>query len=149
MTEDAFYFLDNNVVSHLSRQQLASAFFRERCHIPSEVLHEARGHRAIDLLQAVEYRTSARVLVALTEVLSTVSPTDTSLIDLYAGKGNADPILIACALLETRKAELLLVRPRWFVVSNDKPVHTKAADFGVATLSRDEFFSAVDGEWGA
>jgi hypothetical protein len=149
VTDDAFYLLDNNVVSHLSLQKLESAFFRERCNIPSEVLHEANGHRAMELLRAVEYRTTSYVLAALSEVLATVSPSDTSLIDLYADKGNADPLLIACALLETRKAELVLVKPLWFVVSNDKPVLAKAAVLGVAALSREEFLAAADHEWAA
>jgi hypothetical protein len=43
----------------------------------------------------------------------------------------------------------VLVKPLWFVVSNDKPVLAKAAVLGVAALSREEFLAAADHEWAA
>lgn len=146
MTDDSFYLLDNNVVSHLSGRFLRSTFFEERCRIPSEVLYEARGHRSHDLLSRVEYKTDAAVLSTLFEVLQTVPASDSKLIDLYRNKGNADPILIACGLLETRKSSLMLVPPAWVVVSNDDPVRQKAEALDVQVMGRSEFMSMVPSE---
>lgn len=141
---DSFYFLDNNVVSHLTKSQLASSFFTERCRVPSEVFHEA-GKR--DAIRGAVYPTTVEVLEALTEVMATIDPSDTGLVDLYANKGNADPMLVACALLETRRTAELLVKPDWFVVSNDVAVRTKAAHVGVNSLTREAFFSRTATFW--
>lgn len=146
MNEDAYYLLDNNVVSHLSRRDLGSALFTERCRVPSEVLHEARGNRHRGLLDAVEYRTDAAVLGALVDVLRTVSPSDTKLLDLYANKGNADPILVACGLVESRKSALMLVQPLWYVVSNDSHVRTRAEALGLRSMTRESFLTLVRGQ---
>lgn len=146
MNDDALYLLDNNVVSHLSVRFLRRPFFKERCRIPSEVLYEARGHRSHDLLSRVEYKTDAAVLSTLFEVLQTVPASDSKLIDLYRNKGNADPILIACGLLEARKSSQMLVPPVWVVVSNDDPVRQKAEALDVRAISRSEFMSIVSNE---
>ncbi len=143
MNDDSFYFLDNNVVSHLAVRHLRSALFEERCRIPSEVLYEARGHRSHNLLSKVEYKTDVAVLGMLSEVLQTVPSSDTKLIDLYRNKGNADPILIACGLLETRNASQMLVPPTWFVVSNDDPVRQIAETLGVRVMGRPEFMAII------
>lgn len=142
---DSFYLLDTNVISHLTKPQLTSSFFAEYCRIPGEVFHEAGKRKA--LLPAL-YPTTVEVLEALRDVMATVTPEDTSLINLYANKGNADPLLIACALLETRRTEPLLVKPQWFVVSNDAAVRAKSADVGVEALTREEFFAATTDSWG-
>lgn len=143
MSDDHF-FLDNNVVSHLSAQHLGSRFFREYCHIPTEVLYEA-GNRAV--LKTAEYRTTPSVLEALREVMSKVDPADLTLVDLYANKGNGDPLIVACGLVETRQAELLLVPPTWQVVSEDKAVRRIAEEVGVVAVSRGEFLRATAGLW--
>ena len=142
---DTYYFLDNNVISHLSKVQLASAFFKAHCRVPSEVFHEAGANA--DLRVAL-YPTTAVVLLALCEVMASIRPDDTSLVDLYANKGNADPLLVACALVEIRLSESFLVKPTWCVVTNDAAVRAKANDFSIETLSREEFFAAIDSAWG-
>lgn len=48
------YLIDNNVLSHLSPEQRASGFFRTRCRIPAEVLHEAEGYPDAETLKDVE-----------------------------------------------------------------------------------------------
>lgn len=143
---DAHHFLDNNVVSHLSKPQRESEFLCQYCHIPSEVLREA-GSRHLQVLRKVEYPTTPHVLEALREVMATVHVGDTRLVDLYANKGSADPLLVACALVETRRAELQLFAPQWIVVSDDNAVRATARVLGVEALSRDEFFSATATAW--
>ena len=148
MTEE-MYLLDNNVLSHLSRAQRASAFFLERCRLPAEVLHEAGDHPDAATLKRVEYPTTARVLELLREVMATVPESDTALLDLYANKGAADPLLIACAVHATEEAAPLLWKPTWTIVSNDKAVRAKAAEFGVAACTREEFFARTQHDWGS
>lgn len=142
------YLLDNNVLSHLSRVQRASAFFFEQCRIPSEVLHEAQHYPDAAAFKQIEYPTTARVLELVAKVMTTVPDSDTTLVNLYANKGAADPLLVACALHATGDASGLLWRPEWAIVSNDKAVRAKAAEFGVESHARDEFLSWTQGEWG-
>lgn len=144
---DEMYLLDNNVLSHLSRAQRASTFFLERCRLPLEVLHEADGSPDIAALKQVGYATTARVLELLKDVMATVPESDTALVDLYANKGAADPLLIACALHASEEAAPLLWKPTWVVVSNDKAVRTKAAELGVTAYTREEFFATTQHDW--
>jgi hypothetical protein len=138
------YVIDNNTLSRLSRAQRASSFFREHCHIPTEVLHEARGLPDAAALHANEYPTTARVLRILIDVMATVPVGDTSLVDLYANKGNADPLLIACALDGKRDVDQFLFGPTWAVVSGDKAVRSKAVEFGLEVLTSDEFVALLE-----
>lgn len=144
---DEMYLLDNNVLSHLSRAQRASTFFLERCRLPLEVLHEAESYPDAAALKQVGYPTTARVLELLRRVMATVPESDTSLVDLYANKGAADPLLIACALHAAEEAASLLWKPTWVVVSNDKAVRAKATEFSVKTYTREEFFAATQHDW--
>lgn len=143
-TNGQTYVLDNNTLASLTRDQRASAFFREHCRIPSEVLFEARGLRDVATLTALEYPTTPRVLAALTEVMATVAVGDTALVNLYANKGNADPLLVACALDGRRTDQEFLWGPDWVVVSGDKAVRAKAEDFGIVTMTNDEFVSMLE-----
>lgn len=145
---EQMFLLDNNVLSHLSRTQRASAFFFERCRLPSEVLHEAENYPDANAFRKIEYPTTARVLQLLQKVMLTVPDSDTTLVNLYANKGAADPLLIACALDGMEDAADLLWGPTWAIASNDKAVRAKAAEFSVESLSRDEFLSRTLGEWG-
>ncbi|PZE24886.1 hypothetical protein [Curtobacterium sp. MCLR17_042] len=142
-----FYLLDNNVLTRLTQEQRSSAFVHEQCRLPSEVLHEARFLPDVDSLRALEYMTNEGVLLHLAAVLQRVPADDTTLIDLYANLGNADPLLLACALDALAEAELGLFGADWVVVSNDRAVVTLAGDLGVPTLSS-EAFSLVLGEDG-
>lgn len=144
---EVMYLLDNNVLSHLSRSQRASAFFFERCRLTSEVLHEAEDYPDAATFKQIEYPTTARILEHLARVMATVPDSDTALVNLYANKGAADPLLIACALHGTEEASSHLWGPSWVIVSNDKAVLTKASEFNVESLSRDDFMSGAIAEW--
>ncbi|OFI38597.1 hypothetical protein BIU82_04570 [Arthrobacter sp. SW1] len=135
MSEE-MYLIDNNVLSHLSLAQRASEFFRTQCRLPSEVLHEAKGYPDTEVLKEVEYRTTASVLGHLRTVMATVPENDTALVNLYANKGSADPMLVACALDAMQETESLLFGPTCVIVSNDKAVRVKAAELGVESCTR-------------
>lgn len=138
------YLVDNNVLSMLSREQRASAFFRAHCRIPDEVLHEARGFPDIAELSARRYVTTEGVLRQLITVMETVPVTDTDLVDLYANRGNADPLIVACALDATWQNEDKLFGPRWAVVSDDKAVREKATEFEIELRTGAEFAAILD-----
>jgi hypothetical protein len=144
---EEMYLIDNNVLSHLSPAQRASEFFRAQCRIPSEVLHEAEGYADAEALKAVEYQTTASVLGFLHTVMATVPEDDTALVNLYANKGAADPMLVACALDGIQESASWLFGPKWIVVSNDKAVRAKAEEFGVESCTRDDFAAQTQGRW--
>lgn len=144
---EEMYLIDNNVLSHMSRLQRSSRFFRERCRLPAEVLHEASGYPDATAFKQVEYPTSARVLEIVSTIMATLPESDTTLVDLYTNKGAADPFLIACALHATEEAAPLLWKPTWVVVSNDKAVRAKATEFNVTTYTREEFLSKTQHGW--
>jgi len=141
------YLIDNNVLSHLSSAQRASTFFRTQCRIPAEVLHEADGYADADALKAVEYPTTASVLGYLHMVMATVPEDDTALVNLYANKGAADPMLVACALDGMDDSKKGLFGPTWIIVSNDKAVRAKASEFGITSCTRDDFAARTQGNW--
>jgi hypothetical protein len=144
---EELYLLDNNVLSHLTQAQRASAFFHERCYLPSEIIHEAEGYPDAVSFRDVEYPTTANVLKHLGTVMATIQVDDTTLVNLYANKGAADPILIACALDGMEEAAVHLWGPTWVVVSNDKAVRAKAAELRVESRAREEFFTRTAGQW--
>jgi hypothetical protein len=144
---DELYLLDNNVLSHLTQAQRASAFFHERCFLPSEIIHEAEGYLDAVSFKDVEYPTTANVLNHLCRVMASVPSDDTALVNLYANKGAADPMLIACALDGMEEAAAALWGPTWVIVSNDNAVRAKAAELGVESCTREEFFARTAGEW--
>jgi hypothetical protein len=144
---EEMYLIDNNVLSHLSSAQRASEFFRTQCRIPSEVLHEADGYSDAEVLKEVEYPTTASVLKFLQTVMATVPEDDTALVNLYANKGAADPLLVACALNGIQESEKCLFGPHWIVVSNDNAVRAKAEEFDVESCTRDEFAARTQGQW--
>lgn len=144
---EELYLLDNNVLSHLTQEQRASAFFHERCFLPSEIIHEAEGYPDAASFKDVEYPTTANVLKHLCRVIASVPSEDTALVNLYANKGGADPMLIACALDGIEEAATLLWGPTWVVVSNDNAVRAKAAEFRVESRTREEFQARTAGEW--
>lgn len=138
------YLVDNNALTRLTREQRVSEFFLSHCLLPTEVLFEARGFPDADQLGRLEYPTSGRVLRILGEIMATVPTDDTSLVDLYANRGNADPILVACALDGIREAEDGLFGWEWIIVSNDNAVRRTAAEFGIQTLLSDQFSTLLD-----
>lgn len=138
------YIIDNNALTFLGPAHRASAFFKQHCRIPSEVLHEAEGFPDVEELRQLEYRTTPGVLVALFEVMASVPVEDRKLVDLYANRGNADPLVVACALDgQQRDGEGALFSPTWTVVSGDKAVQAKAHRFGLPVLTNEEFLALL------
>lgn len=138
------FLVDNNVLSALSKSQRASKFFRARCRLPDEVLHEARGFPDIEALKTLNYETTADVLRHLIVVMATVPDTDTKLVDLYANRGNADPLLIACALDARTQDEDKLFGPVWVIVSDDEAVRAKAAEFQLELRTSGELLAILE-----
>lgn len=133
------YVLDANVLSRLSAEQRRSSFVQERCRIPSEVLHEIHGFPDIDQLRTLDFPMSAALLKHLKQVMRTVPPGDSTLVDLYRNKGNADPILIASAMTGMSQSAETLFDENWKVVSDDGAVRVKATALGVGWLSTADF----------
>jgi len=133
------YLLDNNVLSRLTAEERSRSFIRENCRIPSEVLHEARFLQDAAALAALEYRTTARVLRQLQRVMERVPVDDVRLVNLYSGKGNADPMLVACALDAVQEENEGLFGDEWAIVSNDDAVLAMARLFGITVLRSGEF----------
>ncbi|QYF74875.1 hypothetical protein [Cryobacterium sp. PAMC25264] len=142
------FLIDNNALSHLTRAQRDSQFFLQCCRIPTEVIHEAKGHPDWESFKAFEYPTTGKVLSALREVMASVPTDDRTLVDLYANKGGADPVLVACALDGERDNFEHLFGPSWTIVSNDKAVRAKAEEFGIQALTRDQFADETKDAWG-
>ena len=138
------YVIDNNTLGQLSSSQRASIFFREHAHIPSEVLHEARGFPDIDELQRNEYGTTTAVLSQLARIMATVTATDTDLVDLYANRGNADPLVVACALDGQDRDSQYLDAPEWFIVTGDKAVRAKAEEFDLKVVTNSDFALLIE-----
>ncbi len=145
---DNWYLIDNNALAALGRNRRATDFFRTHCRIPNEVLHEAREFPDLSELAALEYEALpevvGRVLVQLKAVMRTVPIGETDLVDLYANKGNADPIIVACALDARAQEECTLMPATWTIVSDDCAVRAKSRDFEIPVLSSDEFKDVVD-----
>jgi hypothetical protein len=143
-TLGATYVVDTNTLSQLGKMRRTSRFFLEHARVPSEVLHEAAQFPDIEALRAIEVPTSAEALRKLLEVMATIPTDDTSLVDLYANHGGADPLIIACAL-QGRDQELQYLDPHeWCVVSGDKAVRAKANEFGLRSLTNTEFSALID-----
>jgi hypothetical protein len=141
---DNQYLIDNNVLAKLPRHQRISTFFSRYCHIPDEVLYEARGFPDIAELKTRRYETTGGVLRQLIAVMETVPVSDTKLVDLYANRGNADPLLVACALEAMRQDEDKLFRSTWIVVSDDDAVREKAAEFEIERRTGKEFAAILE-----
>lgn len=139
------YMIDNNTLAQLKRSQRASEFFVNKAHIPSEVLHEARGFPDIEHLRWNEYPTTPEVLSILIEVMATIPVNDIRLVNLYANRGNADPLLVACAIHGQRGSNGQLFGPTWVVVSGDKAVRAKAEEFGIHVRTNDQFTEILEG----
>lgn len=141
---ETHYLLDNNVLSKLTPFQRLGAFVQQRCRITSDVLHEARGLPDARRLAPLEYPITPDVLPRVKQVMATVPPNDTSLVDLYSNKGSADPGLIAVALYEASVGQESLWSDKWIIVTDDSAVRSKAQEFGIETKSAHEFIALVD-----
>lgn len=139
------YLLDNNALSRLTVEERSTPFIREHCRIPSEVLHEARFLPDIVSLTELEYRTTGRVLHHLQRVMKRVPVDDVRLVNLYSGKGNADPMLVACALDAVHEEEEGLFGDEWAIFSNDDAVLAMARLFGITVLTSSELDPLLHG----
>lgn len=140
------YLVDTNTLTQLTRPQRSTGLFRRSVRIPRAVLAEASGLPDIGELKSLEYPTTPSVLRCLAAVLETVPVDDTRLLDLYKNRGNADPFLVACAI-DARNQESATFFPRtWAVVSGDKAVRDKAAEFELTTLTNREFAERINAE---
>lgn len=139
------YLVDNNALFHIPRAMRTSEEFRNAVRLPSEVVHETGPYATKYDLQPLEYKPTPSVLRHLKDVMNQVPTDDFELVDLYAGEGAADPLLIACALDGAEQRRQVLVGEIYTVVSDDIAVReacerhqvrcTSAADFA-AELSR-------------
>lgn len=137
------YLLDNNVLGKLTHAERAGAFVRARCRITADVLREAEGYPDIETLRRLEYPTTRPILKLIQYVMGSVPPGDFRLVHLYANKGAADPGLIACALHASAQSEDTLFAEKWHIVTDDKGVRSKAAEFAVPTLGSSGFLDLV------
>lgn len=140
------YVIDTNALVQLRRNRRASSLFRETAVIPSEVLDEAEGLPDIGTLQENRHPLTARTLEWLRKVMETIPSGDRTLIDLYANKGSADPIVVASALEGREWDSRYIDAPEWIVVTDDRAVRDKAREFGLRVLSNIEFAAVVDVE---
>lgn len=138
------YVLDNNALSFLKQEHRASIFFTTHCRIPQDVLREAAGFPDIDELRQLEYPMTEGVITRLIEVMNSVPVGDTSLVNLYANTGNADPLVVATALDGVRSNDSALFGVTWTVVSGAKAVQAKAREFDINVITNQEFLTIVE-----
>jgi hypothetical protein len=137
------YLIDTNALSRIGRKSRGSLFVRDNCKLPSEVLYEAAAFPDIAMLRTLEYPVTADVLNLVKTVMATVQPGEKDLIDLYHGRGNADPILIAVALDAIDKSQVTLLEEDWQIVTDDEGVKKKAAEFGLMAVSSADFNNRI------
>lgn len=142
------YLVDNNALGALGSGRRQAKFFRDHCRLPEDVLHEARFRSDYSTLQDLVYPVTPSVLVRLRAVMSTVAPSDLSLVDLYTNLGAADPLIIASAL-DANANEDSLFPDTWVIVSHDKALLLKAGSLGIECVSPEclaERIDEADGE---
>jgi hypothetical protein len=138
------FVVDTNALAQIGKARRASTLFHESAVIVEEVLREAEGFPDIGSLRKYATKTSPETLRWLAEVMMTVDTEDRTLVNLYANKGGADPIVIASALEGQARDSSYLDAPDWIVVTNDKAVRVKAEEFGLLVLDSSEFAAAID-----
>lgn len=138
------YVIDTNSLSQLRRHRRGSEFFEEHVVVPAEVLREAAGFPDVNELRRISYSTTPQVLARLIEVMATVPATDIRLVDLYANKGSADPLVVACALDGRTQDSQYLDAPEWVVVTGDDAVRSKAEEFGLPVIGNADFAAVID-----
>lgn len=138
------YVVDTNTLTQLGDRRRANAIFLESAVIPEEVLFEASEFPDLESLRGNVHPTTPRMLHWLIRILDTVLYDDTRLINLYANQGNADPLLVACALEGQEHDNDSLLPCEWIVVSADGAVRAKAKAFGLKVLSNAEFAAIID-----
>lgn len=136
------YLIDNNALGPLGERK-ESTFFAENCRVPAEVAHESRRAKHSKLLAPLTIEMTPAILVQLAGVMKSVPVGQTGLVDLYEFKGTADPILVAMAVVLSTED---LFADTWVIVTEDKAVTAKAAEFSIGTLTSKEFAEIIDAE---
>ncbi|HAM21198.1 MAG TPA: hypothetical protein DCQ04_02790 [Actinobacteria bacterium] len=136
--------MDNNALIALKHHRVASDFFRAYCHVTTDVLREGGGHPDFAQLKASAYPLTPAVLVQIRTVMAGVAAGDTTLVDLYANKGTADPGLVASALDAIAANEGALFEDEWSIVTNDRAVENAAARHGIMTIKPAELSALID-----
>jgi hypothetical protein len=136
------YLVDTVTLLRMTANQRASAFMRNRCRIPEEILYEARGLPNIETLKPLIYPITTTVLENVKAVLATIKAGD-KVVDLYRNKGNGDVMLLATALTEMSVSAGQLFGDRWIIATGDDGLTTKAVELGVLTCTSDQFIALV------
>ena len=119
-------------------------FFRDYCQVTSDVLWEADGHPDEHLLSETAVDVNPAILEKIRTVMSTVGAGDKQLVDLYKNKGAADPGLIASVLELTAADDGMLFADEWALVTNDRAVREKAAEFGINSITPQDLADLID-----
>lgn len=138
------YLMDNNAWGFIGAERRSSDFVQTQCRVTEDVAYEARYTPRSRLLASITEPVNPSILRKLGEVMRTVPVGDTSLVDLYANKGAADPVLVATALVLQEQQEPFLFPDEWVIVTRDKAVRVKAQEFCVAVKSPEEFAQIID-----
>ena len=138
------YMVDNNALMALGEVRHSTAFFREHCSIPDDVLHEARYAPDHARLLGLGFEVTPAVLSYVREVMASVEVGSTDLVDLYGFKGIADPVLIASTLAAVDGESESLFPDEWVIVTRDNAVLATAKKYGLTTLLPDELRDLID-----
>lgn len=140
------YLVDTNTLTQLKKQRRASKFFKQNARIPADVLVEAEQFPDIASLRELEYEITPGVLRELITVMASVDSHDTKLVDLYANRGGADPVVIASALNAIAQESQYLNPQEWVVVTGDNAVRSKATALDLLVISNKDFAALIDKE---
>lgn len=138
------YMVDNNALMALGESRRASAFFREHCSIPEDVLHEARYASDHASLLGLKFEVTPAVIAYVRKVMASVEVGSTDLVDLYGFKGTADPVLIGSTLAALDDESNGLFPDKWVVVTRDGAVLAIAKRYGLATMLPEELRDEID-----
>lgn len=140
---DYRYLVDNNALVSIGTNRWKTAFFQEHCLITEDVAHEAR-YRARSLPTHLIVPVTPAILGQVSQIMKTVVPADTRLLDLYGNKGAADPVLVATAVVLQAEESQSLVGDTLVIVTRDDAVSEKAQEFGIGTALPDELAALID-----
>jgi len=141
---ETMYLVDSNALIALNRHRVRSAYFSTHCRVTADVLWEAREHPERSLLAKDVYELTPAVLEQIRAVMKTVDVGDVALVDLYKNKGAGDPGLIASALEAIAADEGKLLGDTWILVTNDRAVEAKAAEFGITLMKPEALMEHID-----
>ncbi len=133
------YLVDNNALFRLPQAVRTSKVLRQVARFPSEVIHEAGPYATRYDLPPLECKATPSVLRHLKDVMDQVPVDHFELIDLYAGEGAADPLLVACALDGAEQRSQVLVGEVYTVVSDDIAVREACERHQVQWMSAADF----------